>query len=705
MENSNHAAWFLGPKAEHSDTWEKMLVYIFRDYVHWRRNYFPNDNFVINSRMRREHELMADKFNDELNRILASFKSQNPSYSPRYIAHMVSEQTLPSVAGYFAGMLYNPNNISGESSPVGFPLEIEVGKIVAEMLGYDPESAWTHISSGGTLANIESMWVARTVKFAPFMVREFCALEALPFMAELANGSRVDIRKVDDYTLLHIAPTEAIRMSRRLLHYMISEHGMLPDAAVALFTSFTKSSQYNIIERGIYNVMGKVGFRPLLYLSPSAHYSLKKAVDVLGYGHDSLVFVDVDANFRMNSSDLEQKLVNAPKDSYIAAVMGIAGTTEEGAVDPMHRIVDIRSMLCREYNRSFWFHIDSAWGGYIRTLFKGYNLPTFATMDEKVERCRVNINSNSSGDCIWSGDDNNYRSFLSFAESDSVTIDPHKLGYIPYPAGMVSFKDGLVTELVRQDAAYVFTKHSGVEMDYSFSVDSIGGYILEGSKPGAAAASCYLAHKTIPLDIQGHGSIIKSTLVSTQKLQRLMSEHLSKFDYYNKLMSVKHKHLDGLDSAVADGSMAAGDRLFTFRPIHRPDTNLICYILVPMVAVEGKFEVDTTLGLEQINSVNSDLYSTMAMFEDSDVKMQDFDFFVSKTHFTSSLYSYDSLEAILKPLGVNRSSYDSHGLFVLRSTVMNPFYMLAMDGGKDYLEEFIVSMHAKAVGIFRRRSF
>lgn len=140
-DDYNYAAWFLGPKAEHSDTWEKMLVYTFRDYVHWRRNYFPEDNVVINSQLRRQHELRLDSLRDELTRILALFKAQNPIYSPRYIAHMVSEQTMPSVVGYFAGMLYNANNISGESSPIGFPLELEVGKIVADMLGFDPSQS------------------------------------------------------------------------------------------------------------------------------------------------------------------------------------------------------------------------------------------------------------------------------------------------------------------------------------------------------------------------------------------------------------------------------------------------------------------------------------------------------------------------------------------------------------------------------------
>ncbi len=95
---------------------------------------------------------------------------------------MVSEQTMPTrVVGYFAGMLYNANNISGESSPAGFPLELEVGKIVADMLGFDPSQSWTHISSGGTIANIEALWIARTVKPVPFSVREYCQQQDIAY--------------------------------------------------------------------------------------------------------------------------------------------------------------------------------------------------------------------------------------------------------------------------------------------------------------------------------------------------------------------------------------------------------------------------------------------------------------------------------------------------------------------------------------------
>ncbi len=682
--DSDYAAWFLGPKAEHSDTWEKMLVDIFRDYVHWRRNYYPEDNVVINSRMRRRHELMSDSLRDELTRILALFKSQNPIYSPRYIAHMVSEQTMPSVLGYFAGMLYNANNISGESSPIGFPLEIEVGKIVADMLGFNPSESWTHISSGGTIANIEALWIARAVKFVPFSVREYCQQQDIAYQIALPDGSVSDIRHVDNRTLLHLAPQEAVRMTRKLFYEQVAA-GRTAEDVMNDYGDFVKKSDYNIAERGLGAVLARVGAMPKVYLSPSAHYSLKKAANVLGYGSDSLEIVDVDENFRINTSLLRDKLLGASDDTYIAAVLGIAGTTEEGAVDPIHNIVALRKELSAVHNRSFWLHIDSAWGGYVRSMFKGYDLSS-ASMDDKVERCRININS-QAGECIWCGDDNNYRAFLSFPEADSVTIDPHKLGYIPYPAGMVSIRHGLVTELIRQDAAYVFDKQSGLMPDFEFSIGDIGSYILEGSKPGAAAASCYLAHKTIPLTIDGHGAIIKSTLISTQRLQRLMLEHFSRFAEYDRF--------------AARGGKGNGT-LFTFKPIHRPDTNLICYMMVPVAAEDGGYAIDRTYSLSQINELNTRLYAAMSVGVSSREGNNNIDFFVSRTRLTESLYNYDSIAGVLKPLGISKDDYVKEGLFVLRSTVMNPFYQLAArEAEKDYLYEFVASLHRSASQILR----
>ena len=135
------AAWFLGPRAENAAVWRELLDYIFQDYVHWRRNYFPSDPVVVNRVQRRSdsHEAWVDTLTASLDATLNKLKQHFPFHSPRYIAHMLSEQTLPSVLGYFAGMLFNPNNVTAEAAPITVELELEVGRMVAAMLGFNPK--------------------------------------------------------------------------------------------------------------------------------------------------------------------------------------------------------------------------------------------------------------------------------------------------------------------------------------------------------------------------------------------------------------------------------------------------------------------------------------------------------------------------------------------------------------------------------------
>ena len=104
--------------------------------------------------------------------LLGTLKSDFPFFSPRYVAHMLAEQTIPSIAGYFAGMLYNPNNVSREAAPVTVHLEIEAAGMIAEMLGYDRDTCWAHLTSGGTIANAEALWIARSVRYLPLLLAD-----------------------------------------------------------------------------------------------------------------------------------------------------------------------------------------------------------------------------------------------------------------------------------------------------------------------------------------------------------------------------------------------------------------------------------------------------------------------------------------------------------------------------------------------------
>jgi glutamate/tyrosine decarboxylase-like PLP-dependent enzyme len=91
-----------------------------------------------------------------------------PFYSPRYMAHMVNDVSMPATLGYLLGLMYNPNNISPEAGPLTHIIEYDVGQQLCGMVGYNTQigseslregpTAWGHITCDGSVANMESMW-------------------------------------------------------------------------------------------------------------------------------------------------------------------------------------------------------------------------------------------------------------------------------------------------------------------------------------------------------------------------------------------------------------------------------------------------------------------------------------------------------------------------------------------------------------------
>ena len=102
---------------------------------------------------------------------------------------MCWETSIPSMVGLIAGMLYNPNNCAYEASPFTTLLEIETMKHFATMFEYPPMLAadtepsttepdgvkysWGHLTCGGTVANMESIWAARNCRFLTLSLRKY----------------------------------------------------------------------------------------------------------------------------------------------------------------------------------------------------------------------------------------------------------------------------------------------------------------------------------------------------------------------------------------------------------------------------------------------------------------------------------------------------------------------------------------------------
>lgn len=150
-------------------------------------------------------------------------------------------------------------------------------------------------------------------------------------------------------------------------------------------------------------------------VSELGHYSIRKSAGVLGLGSDAVVPVAVDSDNRMDVQALCRHLKRFQQDpkTAVMAVIGIAGTTETGSVDPLAEIAQI----CADHQ--IHFHVDAAWGGPV-------------LLSER------------------------FRSLLGGIEkADSVTIDGHKQFYLPMSNGMVFFRDPGAMDTIAYHASYI----------------------------------------------------------------------------------------------------------------------------------------------------------------------------------------------------------------------------------------------------------
>ncbi|QEM82710.1 pyridoxal phosphate-dependent decarboxylase family protein [Halomonas binhaiensis] len=117
-------------------------------------------------------------------------------------------------------------------------------------------------------------------------------------------------------------------------------------------------------EGGDIQQQGLPGFSSRLRILASgvSHFSLKKAAALLGLGHQAVMPVACDDQFRMDPPALRECLEECQRDGLLPiAVVATAGTTDFGSIDP----IDDIAALCREYG--IWLHVDAAYGGGLVT--------------------------------------------------------------------------------------------------------------------------------------------------------------------------------------------------------------------------------------------------------------------------------------------------------------------------------------------------
>jgi glutamate/tyrosine decarboxylase-like PLP-dependent enzyme len=366
------------------------------------------------------------------------------------------------------------------------------------------------------------------------------------------------------------------------------------------------------------------------------------------------------------SAHLEAKLERVVEARWLPlAVIAIAGTTEEGAVDPIDRIAVMRERT-ETRGESFWLHVDAAWGGYLRALFTPGS--DVESVREFVSR-RAEIRTGGYRKSVhldW-GDRDVCAAFGAFPQADSITVDPHKLGYVPYPCGVAAYKNDLVRQFLTEEIPYISDVHfEDVDARRHRAPVSVGPYILEGSKPGSAVAACWLSHRMIPLDRSGYGEILRASLLAAREL-------------YERLLHW-------------DEAARANHQLLPYRIVplmdKPPDTNIVCFIVQENPPQE----------LARTNALNRWIYQRFTL-DPSCAEPILRPFFLSRTVLEPSSYSSNGIRALLDRAGFDPAAYRLHGLFVLRATLMSPYHVMAAEAGhhQSLLAEFLDRLHEEVL--------
>jgi glutamate/tyrosine decarboxylase-like PLP-dependent enzyme len=186
----------------------------------------------------------------------------------------------------------------------------------------------------------------------------------------------------------------------------------------ALIVARTQAAGYESRHEGLATTESRL----LAYTSVEAHNCIARGMELSGLGSANLRTIDVDQSGRMDVAKLEMAIAedraSGLQPFLIAAT---AGTVNIGAIDPLDRIAQVAS------REGLWFHVDGAFGALaafspqLRTLLKGIE------------------------------------------KSDSIALDFHKWGHVPYDAGFLLVRDGAAhKQAFAMPAAYLQRSDRGL---------------------------------------------------------------------------------------------------------------------------------------------------------------------------------------------------------------------------------------------------
>jgi aromatic-L-amino-acid decarboxylase len=139
----------------------------------------------------------------------------------------------------------------------------------------------------------------------------------------------------------------------------------------------------------------------VLYVSDQAHACVAKAAAIAGFLQENVRTIRTDDRFRIDVGELRKQIRgDLARGRRPFCVIGTAGTTNTGAIDPLPELAAVAR------SHDLWFHVDAAYGGFFQLT----------------ERGRAKLRG--------------------IGEADSITVDPHKGLFLPYGTGALLARDG-----------------------------------------------------------------------------------------------------------------------------------------------------------------------------------------------------------------------------------------------------------------------
>lgn len=264
-------------------------------------------------------------------------------------------------------------------------------------------------------------------------------------------------------------------------------------------------------------------------------------------------------------------------------------------------------------------------------------------------------------------------------EADSITVDPHKAAYIPYPAGALCYRDGRMRHQLVWNVPYL----SQGETDAT----TVGIFGIEGSKPGASVMSTYFANACIGLNPEGYGKLLSEVTFTCSRLSAEWAATSEKDDPFvvvplNELPSEKApdstpEKVEAERQKIRDRILSKTNEQIVAEDEDRPENDKALALLrdigsdlnINAFSANWKY-ADGSLNadVDEANIFNMRVIQRLSVDspEDDPTKIP---FYLTSTVFAYHEYG-ECVQSFKKRLGL---SQDCEDLKVMRNVVMSPW--------------------------------